>query len=95
MRGVEKFCPLDGFKNGFVRGAWGEPVDACIDRQDDTWQQTNGSAVEIVSIAGEVCTQEDGPPKTPVFLAPWQARPSGSVAASSRRALVGSAGPLG
>lgn len=60
VRGVEKLCLREGFKNAFVRGALGSLVDACLTRQDDTWQQIKGPAVEIVSIAGEVRTQDDG-----------------------------------
>jgi uncharacterized protein len=60
VRGVEKLCLREGFRNAFVRGALGSLVDACLTRQDDTWQQIQGPAVEIVSIAGEVRTQDDG-----------------------------------
>ena len=60
VRGVEKLCLREGFRNAFVRGALGSLVDACLTRQDDTWQQIKGPAVEIVSIAGEVRTQDDG-----------------------------------
>ena len=58
--GVEKLCLREGFRNAFVRGALGSLVDACLARQDDTWQQVKGPAVEIVSIAGEVREQADG-----------------------------------
>jgi predicted DNA-binding protein with PD1-like motif len=60
VRGVEKLCLREGFRNAFVRGALGSLVDACLTRQDDTWQQIQGPAVEIVSMAGEVRTQDDG-----------------------------------
>lgn len=57
---VEKLCQREGFENAFVRGALGSLVDACLARQDGTWQQIKGPAVEIVSIAGEVRQQGDG-----------------------------------
>ncbi len=60
VRSVEKICLREGFKNAFIRGALGSLVDACLTRQDDSWQQIKGPAVEIVSIAGEVRQQEDG-----------------------------------
>ena len=60
VRGVEKLCLREGFRNAFVRGALGSLIDACLVRQDDTWQQIQGPAVEIVSMAGEVRAQDDG-----------------------------------
>lgn len=60
VRSVEKLCLREGFRNAFVRGALGSLIDACLVRQDDTWQQIQGPAVEIVSMAGEVRAQDDG-----------------------------------
>ncbi len=60
VRGVEKLCLTHGFRNAFVRGALGSLVDACLRRQDGTYLQIKGPAIEIVSLAGEVRSQEDG-----------------------------------
>ena len=60
IQGVEQLCLAHGFKNAFVRGALGSLVDACIGRQDGSWQQIQGPAVEIVSLAGEIRSQADG-----------------------------------
>jgi predicted DNA-binding protein with PD1-like motif len=57
---VEKLCLAAGFKNAFVRGALGSLVDGCLLRIDGRQQQISGPAVEIVSLAGEVRTLEDG-----------------------------------
>ena len=59
-QGVEKLCLAQGFRNAFVRGALGSLVDACLSKQDGTCQQIKGPAVEIVSLAGEVRSQDDG-----------------------------------
>lgn len=60
VQGVEQLCLAHGFKNAFVRGALGSLVDACLGRQDGSWQQVRGPAVEIVSLAGEIRSQADG-----------------------------------
>jgi len=60
VQSVEKLCLAEGFKNAFVRGALGSLVDACIGNRDGSYQQILGPAVEIVSLAGEVRSQEDG-----------------------------------
>ncbi len=60
IQSVEKLCLSEGFKNAFVRGALGSLVDACLGKQDGTCQQITGPAVEIVSLAGEVRSQNDG-----------------------------------
>lgn len=77
VRSVEKLCLREGFRNAFVRGALGSLIDACLVRQDDTWQQIQGPAVEIVSIAGEVRTQDDG--KLKARLSGVVADPEGNV----------------
>ena len=58
--GLEKFCLAEGFKNAFVRGALGSLVDACLGTQGGKFRQIKGPAVEIVSLAGEVRSQDDG-----------------------------------
>ncbi|WP_296504585.1 PPC domain-containing DNA-binding protein [Rhodoferax sp.] len=60
VQSVEKLCLAEGFKNAFVRGALGSLVDACMGNRDGSYQQISGPAVEIVSLAGEVRSQEDG-----------------------------------
>ena len=60
VQSVEKLCLAEGFKNAFVRGALGSLVDACMGNRDGSYQQILGPAVEIVSLAGEVRSQEDG-----------------------------------
>ncbi|MDO8719515.1 MAG: DNA-binding protein [Polaromonas sp.] len=60
VQGVEQLCQAHGFSNAFVRGALGSLVDACLSRQDGSWQQIRGPAVEIVSLAGEIRSQPDG-----------------------------------
>lgn len=60
LHGVEKLCLAEGFKNAFVRGALGSLVDGCLLKADGTYLQIKGPAVEIVSLAGEVRTLEDG-----------------------------------
>jgi len=58
--GVEKLCLASGFKNAFVRGALGSLVDGCMQRMDGRQEQIKGPAVEIVSLAGEVRSVQDG-----------------------------------
>ena len=60
VQGVEKLCLAEGFKNAFVRGALGSLVDACLNTLDGQCLQIKGPAVEIVSLAGEVRSQDDG-----------------------------------
>jgi predicted DNA-binding protein with PD1-like motif len=60
IQGVEKLCLAEGFKNAFVRGALGSLVDACLGTLDGKCLQIKGPAVEIVSLAGEVRSREDG-----------------------------------
>ena len=60
VRGVEKLCLTEGFKNAFVRGALGSLVDGCVERLDGKLLHIRGPAVEIVSLAGEVRSQPDG-----------------------------------
>ncbi len=60
VRGVEKVCLAEGFRNAFVRGALGSLVDASLTVKTDGSQVlVKGPAVEIVSIAGEVRTDSD------------------------------------
>jgi len=58
--GIEKLCLAEGFKNAFVRGALGSLVDACLGTRDGKYLQIRGPAVEIVSLAGEVRSNDDG-----------------------------------
>ena len=60
VQGVEKVCLAEGFRNAFVRGALGSLVDACLGTVDGKYLQIKGPAVEIVSLAGEVRSSEDG-----------------------------------
>jgi uncharacterized protein len=60
VQGVEKVCLAEGFRNAFVRGALGSLVDACLGTIDGKDLQIKGPAVEIVSLAGEVRSDEDG-----------------------------------
>ncbi|EKM98356.1 hypothetical protein MXAZACID_15804 [Acidocella sp. MX-AZ02] len=60
VQGVEKLCLAEGFRNAFVRGALGSLVDACLGLRDGGTQLIKGPAVEIVSLAGEVRSTEDG-----------------------------------
>jgi uncharacterized protein len=60
VQGVEKVCLAEGFRNAFVRGALGSLVDACLGTIDGNYLQIKGPAVEIVSLAGEVRSDEDG-----------------------------------
>jgi predicted DNA-binding protein with PD1-like motif len=60
IQGVEKLCLAEGFKNAFVRGALGSLVDACLGTLDGKCLQIKGPAVEIVSLAGEVRSSDDG-----------------------------------
>ena len=58
--GVEKLCMAEGFRHAFVRGALGSLVDACLGTLDGKYLQIKGPAVEIVSLAGEVRSTDDG-----------------------------------
>lgn len=60
VHGVEKLCLVEGFRNAFVRGALGSLVDGCLGTLDGKYVQVKGPAVEIVSLAGEVRSQDDG-----------------------------------
>ena len=60
VQGVEKLCLAEGFRNAFVRGALGSLVDACLGGNDGAYVEIKGPAVEIVSLAGEVRSGEDG-----------------------------------
>lgn len=60
VHGVEKLCLVEGFRNAFVRGALGSLVDGCLGTVDGKYVQVKGPAVEIVSLAGEVRSQDDG-----------------------------------
>lgn len=60
VQAVEKLCLLQGFRNAFVRGGLGSLVDACLGMSNGQCQQIRGPAIEIVSIAGEVRTDENG-----------------------------------
>jgi uncharacterized protein len=60
VQGVEKFCLAEGFRNAFVRGALGSLVDGCLGTLDGKYRQIKGPAVEIVSLAGEVRSKDDG-----------------------------------
>ncbi|WP_411783057.1 PPC domain-containing DNA-binding protein [Bradyrhizobium sp. UFLA01-814] len=60
VQGVEKLCLAEGFRNAFVRGALGSLVDGCLAAGEETYQHIRGPAVEIVSIAGEVRSRDDG-----------------------------------
>ena len=60
VQGVEKLCLAEGFRNAFVRGALGSLVDGCLGTTDGKYLQIKGPAVEIVSLAGEVRSGEDG-----------------------------------
>ncbi len=60
VKGVEKVCLAEGFRNAFVRGALGSLVDASLTfKSDGSKVLVKGPAVEVVSIAGEVRTDED------------------------------------
>jgi len=59
IQGVEKLCLAEGFKNAFVRGALGSLVDACLGTLDGKCSRSR-AAVEIVSLAGEVRSNDDG-----------------------------------
>jgi predicted DNA-binding protein with PD1-like motif len=60
VQGVEKVCLAEGFRNAFVRGALGSLVDSCLGTIDGKYLQIKGPAVEIVSLAGEVRSDDDG-----------------------------------
>lgn len=60
VQSVEKLCLMQGFRNAFVRGGLGSLVDACLGTSSGQCQQIRGPAIEIVSIAGEVRTDENG-----------------------------------
>lgn len=60
VKGIEKVCLAEGFKNAFVRGALGSLVDATlIAKSDGSEILLKGPAVEVVSIAGEVRSGAD------------------------------------
>jgi predicted DNA-binding protein with PD1-like motif len=54
--GIEKLCLAQGFNNAFVRGALG------LEARDGSVIEIKGPAVEIVSLAGEVRSDENGTP---------------------------------
>lgn len=60
VQGVEKLCLAEGFRNAFVRGALGSLVDACLGTPDGQCRRIQGPAIEIVSLAGEVRSNDDG-----------------------------------
>ena len=60
--GIEKLCLAQGFENAFVRGALGSLIDAGLETNDDSVIEIKGPAVEIVSLAGEVRSDENGTP---------------------------------
>ncbi|RYH35872.1 MAG: DNA-binding protein, partial [Alcaligenaceae bacterium] len=60
VQGVEKLCLAEGFRHAFVRGALGSLVDGCLGTLDGKYRQIKGPAVEIVSLAGEVRSKDDG-----------------------------------
>jgi predicted DNA-binding protein with PD1-like motif len=60
VQGVEKLCLAEGFRNAFVRGALGSLVDACLGTREGKFLQIHGPGVEIVSLAGEVRSSDDG-----------------------------------
>lgn len=62
VTGVEKLCIAQGFRNAFVRGALGSLVDAGFEANDGSVIEVRGPAVEIVSLAGEVRSDENGTP---------------------------------
>ncbi|CAK7011273.1 MAG: hypothetical protein KER_00418 [Kerstersia gyiorum] len=77
VKGVEKLCLAEGFRNAFVRGALGSLIDGCLERGDGDTQFIAGPAVEIVSLAGEVRSQSDGTLRA--FLTGVVADPQGRV----------------
>ncbi len=60
--GIEKLCLAQGFKHAFVRGALGSLVDAGLEGSDGKIIEVKGPAVGIVSLAGEVRSEENGTP---------------------------------
>ncbi len=60
VKAVEKLCLVAEFKNAFVRGALGSLIDASLEKGDGQTIQVSGPAVEIVSLAGEVRSLDDG-----------------------------------
>ncbi|WNL41977.1 DNA-binding protein [Halomonas sp. PAMB 3264] len=60
VQGIEKLCLAEGFQNAFVRGGLGSLVDACLGTLDGGYQEINGPAVEVVSMAGEVRSLAEG-----------------------------------
>lgn len=60
--GIEKLCLAQGFNNAFVRGALGSLIDAGLETNDGSVIEIKGPAVEIVSLAGEVRSDENGTP---------------------------------
>lgn len=77
VKGVEKLCLAEGFRNAFVRGALGSLIDGCMEKSDGKAQFIQGPAVEIVSLAGEVRSQPDGSVRA--ALTGVVADPSGKV----------------
>ncbi|ERL53318.1 PCC domain-containing protein [Halomonas huangheensis] len=77
VQGVEKMCLAEGFRHAFVRGGLGSLIDARVGTLDGGFQQISGPAVEIVSIAGEVRSGDDGVPMA--SLAGIVADPDGNV----------------
>jgi predicted DNA-binding protein with PD1-like motif len=74
---VERLALAQGFRNGFIRGALGSLVDACLATSDGELLHVSGPAVEIVSLAGEVRSQHDGSVRA--TLSGVVADPSGEV----------------
>lgn len=60
IHGIEKLCLTEGFKNAFVRGALGSLVDAHLEKDSDDYFRVEGPGVEIVSLAGEVRSNDRG-----------------------------------
>jgi predicted DNA-binding protein with PD1-like motif len=60
--GIEKLCLAQGFNNAFVRGALGSLIDSGLEAHDGSVIEIKGPAVEIVSLAGEVRSDENGTP---------------------------------
>ena len=60
MQAVERLCLSEGFRCAFVRGALGSLVDACLLGHGGSQRRVKGPAVEVVSLAGEVRSLQDG-----------------------------------
>lgn len=60
--GIEKLCLAQSFNHAFVRGALGSLIDAGLETSDGSVIEIKGPAVEIVSLAGEVRSDENGTP---------------------------------